>query len=152
MIVLPCCLLIKCRKSGGNNGNNGSFLLMTNYNKSTLSLNNLKLSIEKETQKKKWVRVQKLKKIKCSKNCVTIHSIHYTSCNYRKNYFYSFILLLMCSLQKYLSNKPKQVYTNLIYKKFLFFVINSTHGHFIYFLKNVKIYIFFKKKRRLHGT
>ena len=52
MIVLPCCLLIKCRKMGGDNCvDNGSFLLMTNYNKTTLSLENLRLSIEKEEEK-----------------------------------------------------------------------------------------------------
>ena len=34
--------------------------------------------------------------------------VDYTSCNYRKNYFYQFISLIMCSLQSYLSNKPKQ--------------------------------------------
>ena len=41
-------------------------------------------------------------KMKFSKLC------HYNSCNYRKNYFYLFIPLLMCSLKSYLSIKPKQ--------------------------------------------
>ena len=31
-------------------------------------------------------------------NVVVIIIVHYTSCNYRQNYFYSFIPLLMCSL------------------------------------------------------
>jgi len=39
-----------------------------------------------------------------------IVSLYYTSCNYRKNHFYLFIPLLMCSLQSYLSIKPKQCY------------------------------------------
>ena len=32
------------------------------------------------------------------------NSMHYTSCNYRKNYFYLFISLLMCSLKSQLQN------------------------------------------------
>ena len=46
-------------------------------------------------QKLKMVRVQKISKIeKCSNYCV-----HYIlDCNYRQNYFYSFIPLLLSSL------------------------------------------------------
>ena len=36
-------------------------------------------------------------------------------CNYRCSDFYWFIFLLMCSLLKHLSNKPKQVYINLFF-------------------------------------
>ena len=39
--------------------------------------------------------------VKCSRLC------HYTSCNYRKNYFLWFISLLMSSPQSQLQNKPK---------------------------------------------
>ena len=56
-----------------------------------------------EEEEEEMDRTSKIEKLKCS-NCV-----HYIlDCNYRKNHFYSFISLLMCSLKAYLSNKPKQ--------------------------------------------
>ena len=49
----------------------------------------------------------KIENMKCSKMC------HYTSCNYRKNYFSLFIFLLLSFPQSQLQNIPKQCTTNL---------------------------------------
>ena len=50
-------------------------------------------------------KIEKNLKIENVVKCVTI-----LDCNYRKNYFSSFIPLLMCSLESQLQNKPKQYY------------------------------------------
>ena len=52
---------------------------------------------------KDFLRVSKIQKRRRS-NVVVIIIVHYNSCNYRKNYFDSFISLLMCSLQSQLQN------------------------------------------------